>query len=256
MQVHPTSTFARNRMGQPCGKFEAYYILGCREGVEPYLWLGFQRPPSRCQWRAIIETQDLERMEQCFERIPVRPGEMWMVPGGIPHAIGEGLLVLELMEASDLVVRCEFERPGMVVPPQGRYMGRDLEFCLDVFDYREFSAEAVRRAFQLAPEMVAKGSYGTVERWIGPDQTPVFQGYRVQQVGLFEIRMNPRLMLWVQTRGTSRLEQGGESLELSRGQCAWVAATAGGLRSECASGSAEAVWVVPGDWETGLEVIG
>ena len=63
-----------------------------------------------------MEKQDKARMDGCFEKIPVQVGEVWYIPGGMPHAIGEGITMLEIMEPSDLVVRCEFEREGIVVP--------------------------------------------------------------------------------------------------------------------------------------------
>jgi len=34
------------------------------------------------------------------------------IPGGILHAIGEGIFMVEIMEPSDLAVRFEFERAG------------------------------------------------------------------------------------------------------------------------------------------------
>ena len=55
-----------------------------------------------------MEKQDKARMDGCFEKIPVQVGEVWYIPGGMPHAIGEGITMLEMMEPSDLVVRCEF----------------------------------------------------------------------------------------------------------------------------------------------------
>ena len=45
-------------------------------------------------------------------RLRSAPGDVWIVPGGLPHAIGAGVLMVEVMEPSDWVVRCEFEREG------------------------------------------------------------------------------------------------------------------------------------------------
>lgn len=150
VQAHPTRAFARERLGSPHGKLEAYVILAVRPGAEGWIRLGFQRSPGRAGWRRIVADQDLAAMDACFDPIPVHPGETWLVPGGWPHAIGPGVLMLEVMEPSDLVVRCEFERDGLVVPPAGRFMGRDLDFCLDVFDYQEQTIAQVRARCRLA----------------------------------------------------------------------------------------------------------
>ena len=59
-QAHPTREFAQQRLGLPRGKTEAYVILETREEVsEPYIYAGFQRPPSREQLKEWIETQDI-----------------------------------------------------------------------------------------------------------------------------------------------------------------------------------------------------
>ena len=121
LQVHPNSAFARRFLGSPSGKTEAYHVLATRpEVAQPYIYLGFQRPPSRDALRRMIESQDIAALEACFDKIPVRPGETYLVPGGVPHALGEGLFLVEIQEPTDLVVRFEFERAGYVLPGSAR----------------------------------------------------------------------------------------------------------------------------------------
>jgi mannose-6-phosphate isomerase len=177
VQAHPTRDFARRRLGSPFGKLEAYVILAVRPGTTGWIRLGFQRSPGRDGWRDIVARQDTPAMDACFAEIPVQVGETWLVPGGWPHAIGPGVLMLEVMEPSDLVVRCEFEREGIVVPPAGRFMGRDLEFCLDVFDYTERSVAEVRAACCLAERTAfAPG----LRELLGPAHTDCFRIARLQ----------------------------------------------------------------------------
>ena len=177
VQAHPTADFARRHLGSRYGKFESYVILGFREGSAPTLRLGFQNAPSRQEWKRIIEDQDIAAMDACFEEIPLQVGEVWCVPGGMPHAIGAGVLMLEVMEPSDLVVRCEFERHGIVVPPDGRFMKRGLDFCLDIFDYQSRSVEEIRKACRLDPR--STGEPGE-ELLVGPEQTDCFEVVRVK----------------------------------------------------------------------------
>ncbi|CAH0529992.1 hypothetical protein [Vibrio hippocampi] len=51
--------------------------------------------------------------------------------------------MIEIMEPSDWAVRFEFERGGYTLPEQARFMKRDLDFCLDVFDYSQQSTHDV-----------------------------------------------------------------------------------------------------------------
>lgn len=175
IQAHPTAAFARQHLNSRYGKLETYVVLAIRPDCPGYILLGFQRPPTPAEWRRIVLEQDLVAMHACFDRIPVRPGDVWLVPGGLPHAIGEGVLMLEVMEPSDLVVRCEFEREGIVVPPAARFMGRDPDFALQIFDFTPRSAAAVQSQCRTAPQPVARGSgFAAVEQLIGPTQTNCF----------------------------------------------------------------------------------
>lgn len=180
IQAHPTGAFAREHLASPHGKLETYVILGAREGVEPYALLGFRQAPSRDEWHRIIADQDLPAMHACLNRVPLRAGEVWLVPGGLPHAIGEGVLMLEVMEPSDWVVRCEFERAGIIVPPAGRYMGRDLDFCLNIFDYSPYDDAAIRRKCRLEARLLAESPAATLAELVGPAQTDCFRVHRLQ----------------------------------------------------------------------------
>jgi mannose-6-phosphate isomerase len=143
-QVHPTVDFSRRFLNTSSGKTEAYYILSTRPEVErPYIYLGFQRPPTRDQLRQMIVDQDIRAMQHCFDQIPVKPNDVFIVPGGLPHAIGEGVLMVEVMEPTDLVARIEFKVDGRVIPEPARFMGRDVDFALDMFSFTPMPVSAI-----------------------------------------------------------------------------------------------------------------
>lgn len=148
-QAHPTAEFAKEHLNSNHGKAEGYYILDVREGFDPYVYVGFQHPPTRSDFKAMIETQNISAMEDCFEKIPVKAGDCLYIPGGSPHAIGEGILMVEIMEPSDWAVRFEFSKAGYTMPEEARFMKRDLEFCMDVFDFTQLSVpEAIEKFYQ------------------------------------------------------------------------------------------------------------
>ena len=181
LQCHPTAAFAQQFLDSPSGKTEAYYILSSRDTVaDPYIYLGFQRPPSREQLKTWIEEQNIAAIKTCFERVPVKPGDTFIIPGGFPHALGEGLLLVEIQEPSDLVVRFEFERAGYVIPESARFMNRGLDFCLDVFDFQSTPIDEVLTRYRPKPlvrEILPDGS--TIEGLISSDQTECFAVDRV-----------------------------------------------------------------------------
>ena len=224
VQVHPTTQFANEVMGKPYGKLECYYILKVREGIDPYIRLGFQHAPTREDWKAIVEAQNMEKMDACFEKIPVKPGEVWYIPGGMPHAIGEGITMLEIMEPSDLVVRCEFSREGIVVPEEARFMGRGLDFCLDIFDYTEYSKEEIVDRCRIKPEILAKTDSYERQRLVGETLTSCFFVDKVEAWKPSAITHNEKFTLGVVCSGSCILEQEGQQIRLKQGDSFAIAA--------------------------------
>lgn len=177
LQAHPTAEFARAHLGLDSGKAEAYYVLGIRKDVdEPFIYLGFQRPPGRTELRRCIEEQDLATMESFFDKITVKPGDIVFIPGGVPHAIGGGIFLVEILEPSDLVVRFEFETDGYTIPEHLRFMGRGLDFCLDIIDFGAMPESFVRSHYMFQPRLEMSYS-ATAHRYqlLGPETTPCFR---------------------------------------------------------------------------------
>lgn len=232
-QVHPTAAFSAKHLGTNKGKTEAYIILAIREEVEePYIYAGFQRPPSKEELKAWIETQDIAAIEGCFDRIPVKVGDVFLIPGACPHALGEGILMVELMEASDLVVRFEFERGGYVLPEESRYMGRDLDFCLEVFDFEPKAPEQ----FVCEPRVLRTFEDGSAQRLlIGSDRTRCFQA-RSTRIEKLVTKREDGFYILVVTEGEGSLRVGDQSYTLKRFDRVFIAAEAGELTFETKDG--------------------
>ena len=180
-QVHPTREFAQKFLTAPSGKTEAYHVLAVRDqatGGEAvgYIYVGFQRPPTREALRRMIEAQDIAGLEACFDKIPVRPGDTFIIPGGTPHALGAGVFMVEIQEPSDLVVRFEFERAGYVLPEPARFMGRGLDFCLDVFNFTPLTGGDLDVRVRCRPRRLrALGPSSHQDELIGANQTDCFR---------------------------------------------------------------------------------
>jgi mannose-6-phosphate isomerase len=214
-QAHPDAAFARRHLHSPAGKTECWYILGTRG--EAHVYLGFQHPPSRDAWARMIREQRTDEMLACFEKIRVQPGECYMVPAGTPHAIGAGVFMMELMEPTDWVVRCETTNAGVTLPPEACFMGLDLETCLEVFDYRAYSVADVRRVFQQSPrDLVPTSAYGEQEL-IRQAHHEYFRLHRLSGHGDAGWP-GGELMLLIAVRGEANLHGGGPRQPVRAGQ--------------------------------------
>lgn len=216
-QAHPTREFAQERLGSPRGKTEAYVILEIREDVtDPYIYAGFQRSPSREVLKEWIENQNIDAIEQCFDRIPVKPGDVFLLPGGRPHALGEGILMLEIMEPSDLAVRFEFERCGYVIPEPARFMDRGIETALDVFNYDPVPPEKIDHEFRCQPKIIANDNAGNIlEELIGPDKTSCFTVKRASIKSTYK-RNEKAFFYGVVTQGSGTFSTNGEVTQLKQ----------------------------------------
>jgi len=215
-QAHPTAAFAQAHGLGLSGKAEAYHILQTRpEIAEPYIYIGFQRPPSREEFKHIIEQQDIEALKSCFDRIPVKPGDTFFIPGGRPHAIGPGILMTEIMEPSDLAVRFEFERAGYVLPESARFMNRGLDFCLDIFDFSPISATDPQAPYRCPPmPLPSEDSNHLYVSLLPPDRSPCFS-IRKSVFSGKAIQTPERPHIGLVTSGSATIESGNQSIQLN-----------------------------------------
>lgn len=215
LQAHPTAEFAKQHLDSNSGKAEAYYILDVRDDVEQaYVYLGFQRPPSKQELRQWIEEQNLPAILECFDKIKVKKGDVLFIPGGVPHAIGEGIFMVEIMEPSDLVVRFEFERAGYTLPVSARFMNRGLDFCMDIFDFDPMPEPLVRRDFMFEPKLeTTYGDAGHRYDLIGPETTPRLSVKKSTIHGTVEREENT-FYTGVVTSGSCVLKTGEHELKL------------------------------------------
>lgn len=216
-QAHPTRAFAQERLNSSRGKTEAYVILAIRDDVkEPYIYAGFQRSPSRAVLKGWIENQDIESIEKCFDRIPVKPGDVFLLPGGRPHALGEGILMLEIMEPSDLAVRFEFERCGYEIPEPARFMNRGIETALDVFNFEPVPSEKIDEEFRCQPKNLFQDKEGNrLEELIGADKTSCFV-VRCASVNGVYTRKEEMFFYGIVTEGSGTLHTENETLILNQ----------------------------------------
>jgi mannose-6-phosphate isomerase len=250
-QVHPTREFARRVLGAPSGKTEAYHVLGVRDPASAngeatgYIYVGFQRPPTVSQLRDYIATQDLAAIEACFDRIPVRPGDTFIIPGGTPHALGAGVFMVEIQEPSDLVVRFEFERAGYVLPESARFMERGLDFALTVFNLNPLEAGDLAVRVRCTPRRLrALGPSSYQDELIGTNQTDCFRVLK-SYLDTAVTKTETSAVIAIVTAGEVTAEVGGEVHRLRTYDKFFLPAGLGPVRLTPAPGGCEILECLP-----------
>ena len=166
----------------------------------------------------MIREQSVNEMLACFERIPVKPGDCFVVPAGTPHAIGAGIFMMELQEPTDWVVRCETTTTdGRPLQPDACFMGLDLETCLDVFNYDSLPVEEVRRRWHQKPRVINQGAGFCDEEIIADAYHQFFRLHRMRGKGVASWASG-ELTLLVALKGGGTLQGGSNQCKVRAGE--------------------------------------
>ena len=99
VQVHPDDQFAAVREGA-AGKSEVWYILKAEPGAKIIYGL---RPGITQQ--DFIDALKQGKLAECLNEVVVKPGEIYPILPGLVHALGKGIMVVELQQNSDITYR-------------------------------------------------------------------------------------------------------------------------------------------------------
>jgi mannose-6-phosphate isomerase len=123
VQVHPDDAYAR-RMPEPdLGKTEAWYVVEARPGA--CLYAGLRPGITALELRQAIEQG---RVEGCLHRIEPQAGDCIYIPAGTVHALGAGLVIAEIQQASNTTFRLyDWQRADAEGRPRPLHIAQALE---------------------------------------------------------------------------------------------------------------------------------
>ncbi len=99
LQVHPDDRLAQS-LGQPNGKTEAWYVLAAAPDAE--IAVGLTRDLSHTELRNAIADGSIAALARWQ---PIAAGQAVLVAAGTIHAIGAGLVIVEVQQRSDTTYR-------------------------------------------------------------------------------------------------------------------------------------------------------
>lgn len=186
IQVHPDKQAARRLFNSDYGKTEAWYILGGRQinGEEPHILMGFKQAVTPEQLRELFDRQDIAGMAALMHKIPVKEGEVYIIKGGTPHAIGPGCLILEIQEPTDYTISLEkCNTLGERLPDFLCHQGIGFDKMFECFHYVKHSPEGLLDEFKLSPKVVEDNGVYRLTSLIDYSDTPCFALNRIDVFG-------------------------------------------------------------------------
>ena len=157
LQAHPDRSDAKRLFDSESGKTEAWIVLGTRD-ENACLYMGFNEKLDERKFRDAALSGDMSGVLDMVHRYPVKPGDVLLVRGGMVHAIGPGVTLIEIMEPSDWCVQPERFCGDFELSDDLRFglPGADREAMLGVFDYTVRDRAAAWEYAALHPTPLAK----------------------------------------------------------------------------------------------------
>jgi len=122
VQVHPDDAMAR-KLHNSSGKTEMWYIVEAQPGSE--IIAGFNQDVDRSKVLKHLENNTLRELMLAK---PVKAGDVLFLPAGKVHAIGAGITLCEIQQASDVTYRLyDWDRPGLDGKPRELHIQQSLE---------------------------------------------------------------------------------------------------------------------------------
>jgi mannose-6-phosphate isomerase len=218
VHFHPGRGFAPDELGTAHGKTECWIIVSAEPGAE--VRMGFRDPVDAATVRRWVDDQDGEAMLDALRRVPVAPGDALLVPAGTPHAIGAGILLVELQEPTDLSVLMEAEPFGLAGDP-AIHLGLGWDRALGALDRSAWDDARLRANRGESRPTGRAGATGLLPA----AADPYFRAELLEPDPAAELDAGFSVLVVVD--GAGRLETEGGALDLTPGATAAVPHGAG-----------------------------
>jgi len=206
IQVHPDDAYAavHEQAAGGHGKTEMWHAVSAEDGA--HVLIGLIPKANKAKF---LESLSSDAIENLFVHWRVQPGDSFFVPSGTPHTIGEGMVLCEVQQYSDLTYRVyDYGR----VAARGKPRELHIKKAVDVIQFgRPIGGKVSRislhaRGFQKS--LLVACRYFATERWKNFAQIELDSN--VEHFDLFVI-----------LSGNGHLSWPGGSAEYQRGEC-WL----------------------------------
>jgi mannose-6-phosphate isomerase len=162
VQVHPDDAYGAQMPQPDRGKTEAWFVIDAEPNAK--LYAGLKPGVDRTALERAIASGSTE---DCLHVLYPRAGDCVFIPAGTVHALGEGLLVAEIQQASDCTFRLfDWNR----VDKDGKPRQLHVEQALEVIDFERGPVDFVKQSdvCSESPELLVQCDKFTLEQYRCP----------------------------------------------------------------------------------------
>lgn len=218
VQVHPDNDYAQ-KYEHEYGKTEMWYVVENEPGAT--LYYGFQKPITKEEFAQRIENHTLLEV---LNEVEVHKGDVFLIEAGTLHAIGAGTLIAEIQQNSNSTYRVyDYGRVGADGKPRELHVSKALDVT-----------KLERPVRSARPQGEPEKSDGCTRTLLA--SCPYFTVHRMELNGSVNLNAGAESFhSLLVLSGSGALSQGGESMELKKGDSVFVPAGTGEYRvaGEC-----------------------
>jgi mannose-6-phosphate isomerase len=217
-QTHPDPAFSRRYFASNHGKTECWVILATRPGAK--LFFGFKDGVKETDLRQAVEMSEQpgDAFTGLLQEVEAKPGDVWLIPARVAHAIGAGCLILEVQEPTDFTIQPERWCDRYRLSDQEMYLGLDKEVALSCFDLAQAGPSVLARGRKL-PQTDGANPGFKKEALISFTDTPCFAVNRYTVKGSCDLQ---NLAVYVVTGGEGELMSSAGKCSLKKGMYFFV----------------------------------
>ncbi len=131
IQVHPDNKIAKERH-HAFGKTEMWYIIDSEPNSQ--IITGFKRKTTKSVYQKHLSENNLKDILNAEQ---AKKDEVFFLPAGRVHAIGKGIMLAEIQQASDITYRIyDWDR----VDKNGNPRELHTDLALDVIDFKQYDS--------------------------------------------------------------------------------------------------------------------
>ena len=172
MQVHTTKEFSKKYFNSEYGKTEAWLVIDTRKDAK--LYFGFKKKITKEELFDLETKSNSEKniMESILNEVTPKVGDIYLIRGGLVHAIGKNCTIIEIQEPTDFTIQPEGYCGNYKITEVEKYIGLDKITALDCFNYDLVGKKALDMA-KVSPKIEYSEDY-LKENLITYEDTPCF----------------------------------------------------------------------------------
>ena len=207
IQVHPDDAYARMNEHDN-GKTELWYVVEADENA--YIYLGLKQTITKEEFYKAIS---MSTITDYLNKISVKKGDVFLVEPGTLHSIGEGCLIAEIQEKSNVTYRVyDFNRKNQ----NGNLRPLHVDKALEVTNLKQSNHDG------LPDEIIKQTASTTIERLKKCDYFTV-DYYAIKNKETFNVNEESFKVLML-TAGNAVVSTSDETVSLVQGESIFLSA--------------------------------